>query len=43
MPDGSKILHARIAGHPAQAEQLGERLADKLLEQGAADILAATK
>ena len=43
MPDGSKILHATVAGHPSQAEQLGERLADKLLEQGAADILAATK
>ena len=43
MPDGSKILHARVSGHPSQAEQLGELLADKLLEQGAADILAATK
>jgi hydroxymethylbilane synthase len=43
MPDGSKILHARVSGHPAQAEQLGEQLAVKLLEQGAADILAATK
>jgi hydroxymethylbilane synthase len=43
MPDGSKILHASVSGHPSQAEQLGERLADKLLAQGAADILAATK
>jgi hydroxymethylbilane synthase len=43
MPDGSKILHATVTGHPSQAEQLGERLADKLLEQGAADILAVTK
>ncbi|MDQ3340873.1 MAG: hydroxymethylbilane synthase [Myxococcota bacterium] len=43
MPDGSKILHATVTGHPSQAEQLGELLADKLLEQGAADILAATK
>ncbi len=42
MPDGSKILHARVAGHPAQAEQLGVQLAEKLLEQGAAAILAAT-
>jgi hydroxymethylbilane synthase len=43
MPDGSKILHAQVSGHPSQAEQLGERLADALLAQGAADILAATK
>ena len=43
MPDGSKILHAQVAGHPSQAEALGERLADKLLAQGAGDILAATK
>lgn len=43
MPDGSKILHARVSGHPSQAEQLGDALADKLLAQGAADILAATK
>lgn len=43
MPDGSKLLHARVAGHPSQAEQLGEQLAEKLLAQGAADILAATK
>jgi hydroxymethylbilane synthase len=43
MPDGTKILHARVTGHPASAEQLGEQLANKLLEQGAADILAATK
>jgi hydroxymethylbilane synthase len=43
MPDGSKILHARVSGHPSQAEQLGNRLAEQLLEQGAADILSATK
>lgn len=43
MPDGSKLLHARVSGHPAQAEQLGERLAELLLEQGAGAILAATK
>ena len=42
MPDGSKLLHAQVSGHPAQAEDLGERLADKLLAQGARDILAAT-
>ena len=43
MPDGTKILHARVTGHPSQAEALGEQLGEKLLEQGAAEILAATK
>ena len=43
MPDGSKLLHAQVSGHPAQAEELGERLADQLLARGARDILAATQ
>ena len=43
MPDGSKLLHARVWGHPAQAEALGDKLAEQLLAQGAAEILAATK
>jgi hydroxymethylbilane synthase len=43
MPDGSKILRAQVSGHPAQAEDLGDKLADQLLARGAGDILAATK
>jgi hydroxymethylbilane synthase len=43
MPDGSRILRAEIAGAPDEAEALGVRLAEDLLAQGAAEILAATK
>jgi hydroxymethylbilane synthase len=43
MPDGSRILRAEVTGATAEAEQLGVRLADDLLAQGAAEILAATK
>ena len=43
MPDGTRILHAEVVGPTASAPQLGEQLADQLLGQGAADILAATK
>ncbi|HET9990641.1 MAG TPA: hydroxymethylbilane synthase [Kofleriaceae bacterium] len=43
MPDGSKILKAEYGGPIEQAAVLGEKLAEDLLAQGAADILAATK
>ena len=43
MPDGSRILHARIVGAANDAQLLGERLADDLLAQGAREILDATK
>jgi hydroxymethylbilane synthase len=43
MPDGTRILRAEFGGSRDQAELLGERLADDLLEQGAAEILALTK
>jgi hydroxymethylbilane synthase len=43
MPDGSRILRAEVAGAPDEAEALGVRLAEELLAQGAAEILAATK
>ena len=43
MPDGSKILKAEYGGPIEQAALLGEKLAEDLLAQGAADILAATK
>jgi hydroxymethylbilane synthase len=41
MPDGTRILRAEVRG--ANAEALGNELADELLRQGAADILAATR
>jgi hydroxymethylbilane synthase len=41
MPDGTRILKADVAGNDPVA--LGNELADKLLSQGAAEILAATK
>lgn len=43
MPDGSRILKAEVIGSTAAAAQLGDELADKLLAQGAGEILAATK
>jgi hydroxymethylbilane synthase len=43
MPDGTRILRAEVTGHADSAHELGERLANDLLAQGAADILAATK
>ncbi|MHB8534929.1 MAG: hydroxymethylbilane synthase [Sulfuricaulis sp.] len=38
-PDGSRLLRAEVRGPAAQAEQLGVRLAQQLLAQGARDIL----
>ncbi len=43
MPDGTKMLRAEVMGDPADAEALGTELAAKLMEQGAAAILAATQ
>lgn len=48
MPDGSRILRAEVTGDvdaasTERAAILGMRLADDLLGQGAADILAATQ
>lgn len=43
MPDGSRILRAEVGGPTSEAEVLGVRLAEDLLGQGAAEILAATK
>lgn len=42
MPDGSRILRAEVSGAPDTAPALGVQLAEALLAQGAADILAAT-
>ncbi|MCX5748483.1 MAG: hydroxymethylbilane synthase [Proteobacteria bacterium] len=43
MPDGSRILKAEVSGAVGEAARLGEQLAEALLGQGAAAILAATK
>ena len=40
-PDGSLILRAEAEAAVAEAQQLGEQVADELLAQGAAEILAA--
>lgn len=39
--DGATLLKVELKGTPEQAEQLGEILAQKLLEQGAGDLLKA--
>lgn len=41
MPDGSRSVCDSLDGPSADAEQLGQRLAERLLEQGAGEILAA--
>jgi hydroxymethylbilane synthase len=39
-PDGTRCLRERISGAPQEAVELGERIAAKMLEQGAAVLLA---
>jgi hydroxymethylbilane synthase len=41
MPDGSASLRDSVSGPAADAERLGEQLARQLLDQGAAEMLAA--
>ena len=41
MPDGSASIRDSVAGPAADAERLGEQLARQLLDQGAAEMLAA--
>jgi hydroxymethylbilane synthase len=43
MPSGSRILRAEVVGAASEPEELGVRLAEDLLAQGAGEILAATK
>lgn len=43
MPDGTRILVDRAVGPSDRAAQVGVELAERLLRQGAGDILAATK
>lgn len=38
--DGQKILKSQLSGPASQAQQLGETLADQLLEMGAGEILS---
>ena len=38
-PDGTRLTQAEISGPPESAESLGGTLADRLLDQGAAEIL----
>lgn len=40
-PDGARILRDRLQGPAAEAQRLGERLAERLLAAGAKDILDA--
>jgi hydroxymethylbilane synthase len=42
-PDGSLLLRAEARGAVADAETLGRRVADQLLQQGGADIVRETK
>ncbi len=39
-PDGTQMIRGELSGSPQQAEELGARLAEQLIGQGAADILA---
>jgi hydroxymethylbilane synthase len=41
MPDGSRSIRDSVSGPVADAEQLGQQLAQRLLEQGAGELLAA--
>jgi hydroxymethylbilane synthase len=40
-PSGRRLLRREIEGPVAEAESLGTRLAERLIEEGAADLLAA--
>ncbi len=42
-PDGSERIEAELSGPPAAAEDLGRQVAEKLLAQGAARLLAASR
>jgi hydroxymethylbilane synthase len=41
MPDGSRLLHARSSGAAADLESVADQVARQLLDQGAAQIIAA--
>jgi len=37
--DGRKVIRESLSGSPLEAEDIGRRLADRILSQGAAEIL----
>ncbi len=39
LPDGSESIRETVTGHPEDAEQLGERLAARMLQTGARELL----
>jgi len=41
MPDGTEVIRDSVSGAADDAEALGEELANRLLERGAADLLEA--
>jgi hydroxymethylbilane synthase len=42
LPDGSRVLRERVSGALHEAEEIGNTVAEKLLQQGAADLLRKT-
>lgn len=42
-PDGSRVLKSYASGEPAEYQAIGNEVASLLIEQGAADIIAAAK
>ena len=40
-PDGAQLIRRSLCGEPTQAEKLGTQLAELLMADGAAEILAA--
>ncbi|MGH7853820.1 MAG: hydroxymethylbilane synthase, partial [Candidatus Binatia bacterium] len=40
-PDGSRLCRSELSGHVDAAAELGRRLAEELLKQGAAELLGA--
>jgi hydroxymethylbilane synthase len=42
-PDGSHMLDATLSADPADAASLGQRVAQQLLDQGAADLIRASR
>ncbi len=40
LPDGSRFIHDRLSGAPADAEKIGLALAQKLMARGAGEVLA---
>lgn len=41
--DGKRVVEGRVVGNPKSAEMLGKQLADELIGQGAAELIAIAK